>query len=84
MNLKKDSKQLKTDLKALPVTIYEEVAALLASHGVENVRVDRIQVTPLAKSYDTEKECVQAGKIWKCDIIEGRDEPYCRCLNSTK
>ncbi len=80
---KKNTKQFKTSLKQLPDTIYEEVAALLAKHGVKNVRVDRIRVTPLEARYETQEECEAAGKIWQCDIIPGRPDPYCRCLNST-
>ena len=36
-----------------------------------------------AEAYNTQEECEATGKIWKCDIIPGRDEPYCRCLNNT-
>lgn len=78
----KDAKDFKKSLKELPDSIYLEVELLLANHGVTNVKVDRIQVIPLDE-YDTKEKCEAAGKIWKCDLVQGRDQPYCRCLNNT-
>ncbi len=75
-------KEFKNKLRQLPPDIYDEVAKVLAEYGITNVKVNRIQITPL-DILDTKEKCEAAGKIWQCDIIDGRDEPYCRCLNNT-
>ena len=61
----------KSNLKNIPLDIFEKIEALLSEHGLDDVEVTGIDITPLneVSTQDegpTKDDCAKKGKKQKC------------------
>lgn len=60
---------LKTDLKNVPIELFQKIETLLSEYGLDNAKVTGIDVTSnseLATANVTEEDCAEEGKKLKC------------------